>query len=74
MAVFSCKPVESFWNRNPEKPSDCINDIKYFIGVAAPNTATDLMLLIFPMPMIWNLKANLPNRIALTVIFLVGGL
>jgi hypothetical protein len=44
------------------------------MGVAIPNVVTDIALLIFPIPIIWNLNISRSNRVALLGTFLIGGL
>jgi len=72
MAIFSCAPVDGFWER--QKSSTCIADITYFLGAAVPNVTTDVIIIIFPMPILWRLIMSTTHRNALVVIFFIGGL
>jgi hypothetical protein len=49
-----------------------IND--FFIGNAVPNIITDWALLILPLPYVWKIQRNTPQKIALCGAFAVGGL
>ena len=45
----------------------------YQLG-AAYNVATDLAILILPMPLVWNLQMRTPKKVAVTYVFLCVGL
>ena len=75
VTIFQCKPVSSFWHRNPNKPSDCfVDDYAFFVGIAVPNIITDAALLSVPIPFIWRLHRDRPQKIALAGTFMLGGL
>jgi hypothetical protein len=69
-AIFQCTPVHYYWNRTI--PGHCVNDIDFYIALAATNTVTDVILLILPMPTVWALKVNRSKRLALSAVFLLG--
>ena len=71
-AIFDCMPIHAFWD--VEVPRTCIESLHYFLGVAIPNVVTDILLLIFPLPWIWKLVMPTSQKIALSGIFLLGGL
>lgn len=71
-AVFSCLPIHGFWDH--ETPANCVNTLHYYLGVAIPNIATDIVLLVLPMPLIWRLQITLSQKVAVTGIFVLGGL
>lgn len=71
-AIPSCIPVSTFWTH--EEPRTCIDPLRYFLGVAIPNVATDVVLLAFPIPWIWKLVISTSQKIALLAIFLIAGL
>ena len=75
VTIFQCNPVSSFWERDPNKPSNCIvDDYAFFVGIAVPNIVTDAALLSVPIPFIWRLHRDRPQKIALAGIFMLGGL
>lgn len=39
-----------------------------------PNILTDVIMLILPLPSIWNLQLRTPLKIGLTITFLTGSL
>lgn len=72
VSIFSCKPVSGFWDRGI-RPA-CINTKAFLIGNAVPNIVTDIVILGLPMPEIWRLNTQKHQKMALSVIFLLGGL
>lgn len=52
----------------------CIDPLRYILGVAIPNVVTDVLILIFPIPLILRLVMARTQKIALLLIFLLGGL
>lgn len=52
----------------------CIKPTPYYVGVAVPNIATDIVLLALPVRMILGLQLSTGQKIGLTATFLTGGL
>ncbi|KAG9235072.1 putative integral membrane protein [Amylocarpus encephaloides] len=71
VSIFSCSPVSAFWTHAPG--SKCIVSVRFYIGNAVPNIVTDFIILTLPIPVIWKLRTSLSERIALLIIFLLGG-
>ena len=55
---FMCVPVSYFWNKTIS--GHCMNAMAFWFTNAAMNIATDLTILILPMPVLYNL--NLPTK------------
>lgn len=79
--VFQCIPISALWNQydpvNPPDPSTFECSVKIhplFIGKSVPHIATDILILLFPLPYIWNLQLRLSQKIAMSVIFGLGTL
>lgn len=70
--IFTCIPVGSFWNIEQRKR--CVNDTKFYYGVAISNILTDVIVLCLPMPMIWRLHLTTRRKVQLSALFLLGGL
>ena len=70
--VFTCIPVAGIWNKtlNPK----CQVTKSYDINYAIFNISIDVAILTLPMYMIWHIKIKLAQKIALTFVFLMGGL
>jgi hypothetical protein len=70
--IFECTPIDYTWN--PHGEGHCISLDRFFLGQAVPNIATDIFLLAIPIPMIWNLQLPRSQKVALSSIFMLGGL
>lgn len=65
-----CIPVEGYWDKTI--PAQCIPDRDIQIINAAGNIATDFILLVLPIPMIWRLHLTIGRKFALTGLFSLG--
>jgi len=72
VVVVPCLPLRKFWDRTI--PGKCINIEAYFTASLVTNIATDLVLLIFPVPIIWHLRLFTAQKIAAYAAFVLGGL
>ena len=73
VTVLQCSPVSGYWNR--AIPAKCIvDDYAFFVGIAVPNILTDAAILSLPVPYIWRLKRTSSQKLALSGIFMLGGL
>jgi hypothetical protein len=68
--IFICVPVQKLWY--PDLPGRCINQVGTWIANAVSTIATDLAILVLPMPQVWKLQLRLSEKIALTVAFSLG--
>lgn len=72
-AIFACHPIQNFWlSAGPSE--SCIDVQGLFIGQAIPNIATDIVLLVLPLPLIWRLQLPLAQKLGLLAIFTLGSL
>lgn len=72
VCAFQCRPVQLVWDKSVS--GTCINAPLFFIIGSAPNVFTDFVLLVLPLPAVWNLHTTRAQKISLTVIFLLGSL
>lgn len=72
VTIFQCTPISKVWNK--KQPGHCIEILKFYYANAGVNIATDLMILLLPIPVIKSL--NLPKRekFALAFLFLLGSI
>ena len=70
--ILQCNPVERAWDKTV--PGHCINVVKLWLGNAIPNIVTDLVIIVIPLPLVWNLQMRRSQKIAVCGIFLTGGL
>lgn len=74
VALFSCNPIYAFWEFELQAISYCINDQAWYIAMAVPTILTDIIILVMPIRQVWKLQLDRKSKIALTFIFLLGGL
>lgn len=59
--MFICTPVSRVWDIEAQ-PDGCINAAMFMVISGAINVVTDIVLLIFPLPLIWVIKFNKRQR------------
>ncbi|KAI9847346.1 MAG: hypothetical protein M1838_000930 [Thelocarpon superellum] len=69
--TFQCVPISYLWKHSG--PAQCINQIALVISTAAINVFTDLFIVILPIPLVWRLQATRRKRLAVSGIFVLGG-
>ena len=72
VSIFSCQPVNGFWDVTI--PSKCINTRNFFIGNSVPNICMDVFILALPFGKVWKLQMSARNKILVSGLFLLGGL
>ncbi|KAL2850513.1 hypothetical protein BJX68DRAFT_237027 [Aspergillus pseudodeflectus] len=72
-AIFQCWPIQYTWDKNIVGGS-CFNQQAFYRYVSLPKILTDFVILIMPMPLVWKLQTRLTHKLALTGVFLLGGL
>lgn len=72
VTVFQCVPIYELWNL--ERSEGChVTPFAIYVGSSTPHIVIDVVLLSFPVPMIWNLQMHKSQKIMLTAVFAVGG-
>ncbi|KAI9927530.1 hypothetical protein ASPWEDRAFT_31603 [Aspergillus wentii DTO 134E9] len=66
----SCIPFDYYWTG----VGHCIDTNSYLRWGGFANILTDLVMLILPMPMVWNLHASLRLKMGILFTFLLGSL
>lgn len=71
-----CRPVSYFWTQFAEHSGGkCVfNLYPFYVTHAAINVATDGIILLVPIPIVWKLQMRWTQKLMLSGIFLVGGL
>lgn len=67
-----CEPLPKFWVHSI--PGHCLDTITYFRAIAGTNLATDVFLLVLPIPIVWGLHRPVSERLALIAVFTLGAL
>ncbi|OQD85129.1 hypothetical protein PENANT_c011G05538 [Penicillium antarcticum] len=67
---FICIPTEKLWH--PMMQGGCMNLSKFYYGLQIPNIATDAIILVMPMHIVWNLPISKAQKVGLSGIFVLG--
>ncbi|KAL1640701.1 hypothetical protein SLS58_006715 [Diplodia intermedia] len=70
--IFPCKPIASNWDITVE--GTCINKTGIYIATAVINIATDIALLLLPVPVLARLQIPRLEKAALIAMFGVGSM
>ncbi|MCJ1277743.1 hypothetical protein MMC21_005557 [Puttea exsequens] len=68
--VFQCHPIDSNWLEL--SAGKCIDENMMYLGQAFSDSITDLMILLVPIPCVWNLHMPAKQKVAVTGMFLLG--
>ena len=71
-AVWLCIPVNGWWDRNVK--AKCMVLRSFDLAFAIINITFDFVILLLPVSMVWRLQITNVQRVALTAVFLLGGL
>lgn len=71
-AALQCMPLAKFWD--PSVNGYCFNRAKFVLGIQGVNIFLDIVILCMPMPMVWRLQRPWQDKLALSGVFLLGGL
>lgn len=69
--TFQCSPVAYQWDKSLTGGT-CVNVLALYKASSAPNIATDAVMLILPIPIVWRLKASMICKLGLMVVFMTG--
>lgn len=72
-SLASCRPFSARWDFTLVD-THCINSAHFWQGMAFPNIATDLFMLVLPWPVLWRLQLPRRQKLALIGVFLLGSL
>ena len=73
--IFQCNPIRKFWDPLITNGS-CFYDsgAEPYIATSAINSFSDIVILVIPQLVVWNLQTSLQKRAAISAIFLIGAL
>lgn len=71
--IFECVPVQAEWDKSL-KNARCQSIRELALGSGISNLILDVMFLLLPVPMVWQLQVSKRIKVSLTGIFLLGGL
>ncbi|KAF4930352.1 Satratoxin biosynthesis SC1 cluster protein 4 [Colletotrichum viniferum] len=69
-SIFMCVPVQAFWGDGTGR---CMDRLAFWFSNAVLNIATDIIIVVIPIPLIRTLQISRKQKIALIMVFAVGG-
>ena len=69
-SLFQCQPIEYFWNRGIE--GSCVNVDQFYRSFTIPNIIQDVVIVVLPIPTVWQLRATRLRKWGLTLVFCIG--
>lgn len=70
--IFTNSPVEGQWDLSI--PSTTIDTLPFWITMGAVNLVLDIIILAIPQTRVWKLQLTMRKKIAISLVFLLGGL
>lgn len=70
LEIFSCSPMEKLWN--PIIDGKCIDRHAYQVASAVMNMSSEMLILLLPQRVIWNLSLTKKQRLGLSSLFALG--
>ncbi|KAI1844440.1 hypothetical protein JX266_009327 [Neoarthrinium moseri] len=68
--IFQCSPVRKAWEK--EMQGQCINNGQFWYANGGFSIATDMIILVLPMPLVYALHAPRVQKAALMLVFALG--
>lgn len=65
-----CSPVDKIWD--PTTPGTCGNSVTYWRAVAGMDILLDFAVVMIPLPMIWRLRLELREKLAIGALWAMG--
>ena len=70
VTIFQCNPVIRAFDK--DTPGQCIDTAKFWFANAGFSIATDIIILLLPLPLVWRLEIPRTQKVALVAVFAVG--
>ncbi|KAF4636448.1 hypothetical protein G7Y89_g1636 [Cudoniella acicularis] len=67
-----CVPFAYQWDKTIAG-GRCLNEFAFFTWITVPDFVIDSIMIILPLPIVWQLQTTLCQKIGLTVTFVAGG-
>lgn len=71
--LLQCIPLRQTYEMTAGETRRCFNTVTFNTVACASTIVLDVAILTMPWPIIWRLQMSLPRKIAVTAIFLLGG-
>lgn len=69
--IFLCKPVAYWWNKSLD--GHCLDERSVWLSNSIVNMATDIIIVLIPIPVVFRLCISLKQKLSLTLLFVLGG-
>ncbi|PSN70546.1 hypothetical protein BS50DRAFT_619355 [Corynespora cassiicola Philippines] len=69
---FKCVPLNRYWTTGCNESSDLVRATALIRFETAADVAADVLIMILPLKLLWNLQISLRQKIGLAVIFSLG--
>lgn len=69
-----CRPIAAAWDVTLMAEAKCISQFDFVYANAAFNILSDLMALVLPIRLCWNLQAPFKQKVLLMFLFVMGSL
>ncbi|KAG5288856.1 Pth11-like integral membrane protein [Histoplasma capsulatum G186AR] len=72
--IIACQPISYYWTQVQDaKSGSCrFQPHIFYLGNAAANVATDVLILLVPIPLVWKLQMPTSKKILVSSLFLLG--
>ncbi|KAK7535210.1 uncharacterized protein J3D65DRAFT_444777 [Phyllosticta citribraziliensis] len=70
VSIFACWPIDYFWHKNHD--GACVNFKAMWLSHAVVNIATDLYIILVPLPAISKIRLPIRQKITLIFVFSLG--
>ncbi|KAL0631479.1 hypothetical protein Q9L58_009657 [Maublancomyces gigas] len=70
--LFGCAPISGGWNRSPDFPSKCITTPAFYRASVLCNLATDMLVMLLPIPILMRMQLELKTKLGLVIMFTMG--
>ena len=72
-SIFQCQPIHKAWDAEGKVPGHCFNVNALFYANAGLDIFQDALIYVLPMRMLYQIQIPRRQKIALMMIFAVGG-
>src|SRR5690348_11141104 len=70
VTIFQCRPIIRAFDK--DTPGTCIDTAKFWFANAGFSIASDVIILLLPMPLLWKLEVPRAQKYALMAVFTIG--
>lgn len=68
--IFGCTPITKYWNI--DEPGHCIVLVQADYAYGSMNVASDILMFLLPLPMVWQLRLSPREKLGLVFVFMSG--